>query len=52
MKANDTNLLLPPQQVSIDVLLEKQRGGQALLFAYCVCAIRRLMRGRQKVARC
>ena len=27
MKANDTNLLLPPQQVSIDVLLEKYAKG-------------------------
>ena len=28
MKANDTNLLLPPQQVSIDVLLEKYAKGE------------------------
>ncbi|MEO8008752.1 MAG: hypothetical protein ABI728_09570 [Betaproteobacteria bacterium] len=29
MKANDTNLLLPAQQVSIDVLLEKYaKGGE------------------------
>jgi len=32
MKANDTNLLLPPQQVSIDVLLEKYaKGGEATI---------------------
>ena len=27
MKANDTNLALPPQQVSIDVLIEKYAKG-------------------------